>query len=119
MVGMHKEDISVRESKMRYEVLKGASRKSELSEGEGSEFIGLGKINTGSEQCIFGSVGFKYERAKLIPAGRGNDKKSVKEAMVGARMSGLPDSSAREGRKTLGREVEKGEGRYGSASGPE
>ena len=97
-VGAHKEDISIRESKMRYEVLKGASRKSELSEGEGSEFIGLGKINTGSEQCIFGSVGFKYKRAKLIPAGRGNDKKSVKEAMVGARMSGLPDSSAREGR---------------------
>ena len=66
---MHKEDISVRESKMWYEVLKGASRKSELSEGERSEFISLGKIDTGSEQCIFGNVGFKYEKAELIPAG--------------------------------------------------
>ena len=119
MVGMDEEDVSVSESEMWYEVLERASRKSELSEGERSEFISLGKIDTGSEQCIFGNVGFKYERAKLIPAGRGNDKKGVKEAMVGARMSGLPDSSAREGRKTLGREVEKGEGRYGSASGPE
>ena len=95
---MDKEDVSVRESEMWYEVLKRASRKSELSEGERSEFISLGKIDTGSEQCIFGSVGFKNERAKLIPAGRGNDKKSVKEATVGARMSGLPDSSARKGR---------------------
>ena len=116
---MHKEDVSVRESEMWYEVLKRASRKSELSKGEGSEFVGLGKIGTGSEQCIFGSVGFKYKRAKLIPAGRGNDKKSVKEAMVGARMSGLPDSSARKGRETLGREVEQGQGGYGSTSGPE
>ena len=116
---MGKEDVSVRKSEERYEVLKKASRKSELSEGERSEFISLGKIDTGCEQFIFGNVGFKYERAKLIPAGRGNDKKSVKEAMVGARMSGLPDSSAREGRETLGREVKKGEGRYGSTSGPE
>jgi len=107
---MHKEDISVRESKMWYEVLKGASRKSELSEGEGSEFVGLGKINTGSEQCIFGGVGFKHERAELIPGGRGNDKKSVKEA-IGARMGSLPDSSARKGREALGGEVEEGEGR--------
>ena len=110
MVGMGKEDVSVRESEMWYEVLKRASRKSELSEGERSEFISLGKIDTGSEQCIFGNVGFKYERAKLIPAGRGNDKKSVKEA-IGARMGSLPDSSARKGREALGGEVKEGEDR--------
>ena len=115
---MHKEDVSVRELKMWYEVLKGASRKSELSEGEESEFVGLGKINTGSEQCVFGSVGFKYKRAKLIPAGRGNDKKSVKEA-IRARMGSLPDSSARKGREPVCREVEQGQGGYGSTSGPE
>jgi len=50
-------------------VLKRASRKSELSEGEGSEFIGLGKIDTGCEQFIFGNVRFKYEKAELLPAG--------------------------------------------------
>ncbi len=116
---MGKEDVSVRESEERYEVLKRASRKSELSEGERSEFIGLGKIDTGSEQFIFGNVGFKYEEAKLIPAGRGDDKKSVEGAMVGAGMSGLPDSSAREWREALGRKVKKGKGSYRSAGGPE
>ena len=77
LVGMHKEDISVRESKMRYEVLKGASRKSELSEREGTKLIGLGKIDTGSKKGIFGGVGIKHEGAELTPGARGNDKKGV------------------------------------------
>ena len=50
-------------------MLERASRKSELLEGERSEFIGLSKIDTGREEFIFGNVRFKYEKAELLPAG--------------------------------------------------
>ena len=109
-VGVHKEDISIRESKVRYEVLKGASRKSELSEREGAKLVGLGKIDTGSEKGIFGIVDIKHEGAELPPGARGNDKKGVEKAR-GARASSLTDSSAREGREALGGEVKEGEDR--------
>jgi len=48
-------------------VLERASRKSELSKGERSEFVGLCKINAGSEQFIFSDIGFEKEKAELLP----------------------------------------------------
>jgi len=50
-------------------MLERASRKSELLEGERSEFIGLSKIDTGCKQFIFSNVGFENEKAELLPAG--------------------------------------------------
>ena len=117
-IGVHKEDITLGKPKMRYEVLKGASRKRELPERKGAKLVSLGKIDTGSKEGIFGNVGVKKEGAELPPGARGNDEEGVKEAR-GARTGSLPDSSARKGREALGGEIKEGEDRKGPAGSPE
>ena len=117
-VGVHKEDITIGKSKMRYEVLKGASRKRELPERKGAKLVSLGKIDTGSKEGIFGNVGVKKEGTELPPDARGNDEEGIKGAR-GARTGSLPDSSARKGREALGGEIKEGEGRKGPAGSPE
>ena len=117
-IGVHKEDITIGKSKMRYEVLKGGSRKCELPERKRAKLVSLSKIDTGSKEGIFGNVGVKKEGTELPPDARGNDEKGIEESR-GARAGSLPDSSARKGREALGGEIEKGEGRKGPAGSPE
>ena len=109
-IGVHKEDITLGKPKMRYEVLKGGSRKCELPERKRAKLVSLSKIDTGSKEGIFGNVDVKKEGTELPPDARGNDEEGI-EGARGARTGSLPDSSARKGREALGGEVEEGEDR--------
>jgi hypothetical protein len=117
-IGVHKEDVTLGKPKVRYEVLKGGSRKCELPERKRAKLVSLSKIDTGSEEGIFNNVGVKKEGTELPPDARGNDEEGI-EGARGARTGSLPDSSARKGREALGGEIEEGEGRKGPAGSPE
>jgi hypothetical protein len=78
----------------------------------------LGKINTSSEEGIASGVSLKEEGTKPPPVVRDDDEESLEENR-GAGSGSLPDSSARKGRETLGREIEGGESRERQAGSPE
>ena len=85
----------------------------------GSRFIGLRKIDASGEKAVVSKVPIGEKGLELRATPRDDSREGVKRVEGRAGVRGLPNPSAREWGKSLGREVEGKKDGDGTTGGPE